>query len=120
MAEEEFKNKPQPSAPEMTTPDVLPNHEAVAERLPDVLPNHEAAKAQMEQKTAPKVSREERPKETSRKPEKQVEVKSAPDGSKTMTVNLVLDGRVIDQRVFKIMGNAIKEAKENSRRTTAR
>lgn len=74
----------------------------------------------MEQKTAPKVSREERPKEVQKKPEKRVEVKSAPDGSKTMTVNLVLDGRVIDQRVFKIMGNAIKEAKENSRRTTAR
>lgn len=87
---------------------------------PDVLPNHAEAKAQVEEKTAPKVSREEPKEKPKPKPEKRVEVKSAPDGSKTMTVNLVLDGRVIDQRVFRIMGDAIKEVKETSRRTTAR
>ncbi len=120
MVEEEFKNRVQPSTLETMMPEgAAPNHEATKGEAKGVLLNHEAAKAQMEQKTAPKTSREE-PKEKTRKPEKKVEVKSAPDGSKTMTVNLVLDGRVIDQRVFRIMGNAIREAKENSRRTTAR
>ena len=37
-----------------------------------------------------------------------------------MTVNLVLDGKVIDRRVFDIVGNAIKVANETGRSTTAR
>lgn len=106
---------------EATTPaDVLLTHDEAATTPPDVIPSHAEAKAQVEEKTAPKVSREEPKDKPKPKPEKRVEVKSAPDGSKTMTVNLVLDGRVIDQRVFRIMGDAIKEVKETSRRTTAR
>ena len=118
MVEEEFKNRPQ-SPDVVTPPDVVATHDEAA-TPPDVLPNHAEAKAQVEEKTAPKVSREEPREKPKPKPEKRVEVKSAPDGSKTMTVNLVLDGRVIDQRVFRIMGDAIKEVKETSRRTTAR
>ena len=116
--EAEYEQDPEsfkPSAPELSTETV-----AKTEIPPTVIPDHQTARAQIEEKTAPKVTREERAAEKVKKPEKQVSVKQNQDGSKTLTVNLVLDGKVIDRRVFDIVGNAIKVANETGRSTTAR
>ena len=110
QAPESFKT----SAPNLSTETVEKTD------ISTVIPNHKSARAQIEEKTAPKVTREELADEKVKKPEKQVSVKQNQDGSKTLTVNLVLDGKVIDRRVFDIVGNAIKVANETGRSTTAR
>lgn len=115
--EAEYEQDPEffkPSAPNLSTETVEKTD------ISTIIPNHKSARAQIEEKTAPKVTREELAAEKVNKPEKQVSVKQNQDGSKTLTVNLVLDGKVIDRRVFDIVGNAIKVANETGRSTTAR
>ena len=83
-------------------------------------PTHEAAKTVIEKTTAPQIVRDEQERYTVSRTRPQTEIKENKDGSKTVTVNLMLDGKVIDRRVFDIVGNAIKVANETGRSTTAR
>lgn len=83
-------------------------------------PTHEAAKATIERTTAPQIVQDTREEYDVSRTKPQTELKQNKDGTKTMTVNLVLDGKVIDRRVFDIVGNAIKVANETGRSTTAR